>query len=445
MGPYSDEPTLGSTIVHVHERSELLEQWVTHDGRQYDFGYFALNDGEVLQPELLTDMDPDEEILEEYMGNYGPTLDLIYRISALVLWPKAKSIEILAKRSIATAVHWATTQLGRVSNQEMNQILCEIADLWPEKRVKFQQYNLPEMIRLIGETGNIELATEFLDSKALNYYNGNANSSLANLLLMVGPRIAKKFLVRLVEQHTLLLPKEVLSLVSMISKNRLNSDSTWQDVDIEIARSITAIFPKSLEEISGLFVARRNYVVSGGESEYVSEQMIDERSLDANAVYNYFALMLRLDLIEDANNVASLIADFPKVVTPNRMLPDALQSLSKTEKIRSLGTYRLLWQQSADFLLGHSSTFPEEPKDWKFDVEIPYSGDLASELTKFCLSAKRKTKHFRVAREKRKQIRKMIDTLKLDIDYETLSEGSPYTLICKKNRKGYEKRLTEYA
>ena len=103
---WDDEPTVGSTIEELHQREEILENWVARDGSKPPFGDLKLAEGEVLEPDVLKDMDPDEELLEDYQGNYGPTLDLIYRFAALVVWPKARTVEILAAGGIRHAVSW---------------------------------------------------------------------------------------------------------------------------------------------------------------------------------------------------------------------------------------------------------------------------------------------------------------------------------------------------
>ena len=101
---WDDEPTVGSTIVELHDREERLENWVARDGSKPPFGRLGIESSELLRSDVMDDMEPDEERLEGYQGNYGPTLDLIYRLAALVVWPKAKTVDILAGTGIRHAV-----------------------------------------------------------------------------------------------------------------------------------------------------------------------------------------------------------------------------------------------------------------------------------------------------------------------------------------------------
>lgn len=442
---WDDEPIVGSSIAELYEREENLENWVARDGSKPPFGDLALAKGEVLQSDMLEDMDPDDELLEDYQGNYGPTLDLIYRFAALVVWPKAKTLEILAGGGIRHAVSWAATQLNLVSESEMHLLLSRLSAMWPESRTYYQDHNLPEMIRLLSATGSADLATDFLPRIVLDHYDGDENPFLADLMLVVGPKAAKDFLLKLIEQHMLERPNQILSLLFKTSENLDEEELDWRDTEREVVRSALSAFPAVMEEISKLRDARKAYVMSGRKTEYISQESVEERSLNSVAIYNLFALALSTDYIQESVNVATRIADFPEVVSPDRMLPDALEELNKIGQTGGTHAYRLLWQQSADSLLTRSSVPPNEPVDWVVNADLQPTSELASELRDFCENPKARSKRFKVNRNRRKYLRQLINDLGLDIDYLTERKGSPYKLVCTKNRAGHKRRLNEYS
>ena len=74
------------------------------DGTRPLFGRLSLNDGELLPQGALDDAEPDEHRLEDWTGNYGPTLELFYRYAALVVWPRKRTVDIVAGGSIGHAV-----------------------------------------------------------------------------------------------------------------------------------------------------------------------------------------------------------------------------------------------------------------------------------------------------------------------------------------------------
>jgi len=182
-----------------------------------------------------------------------------------------------------------------------------------------------------------------------------------------------------------------------------------------------------------------------GKVVYGDAEVVEQEHLDSAATCSLFALALHLELEQESVHAATTIADFPKIVTPDRMLPQTLAGLHKIEHANRTQAYRLLWRQSTDFLLQRSSTPPDEPTNWIINAEIPHTDELASELQAFCLSPDVRVKRFKVAKDFRKYIHKMIEELRLDIDHETERKGSPYTLVCVKNRASYKRRLNEYA
>ena len=442
---WGGEPTTGSTIAELHEREEHLENWVARDGSHPPFGKLSIADDELIPLDALEYIDPDEEEFEDYMGNYGPTLDLIYRIAVLVVWPKAKTLEIVAGGGIKNAVSWVATQCDKVSDAEMRRLLSILADRWPTRKNEYHDNNLSEMLRLLGTTGNGDIATGFLDRIAVNHYDGSENASLADLLPVVGPKTAREFLSNLIKKCMPERPKEILSLLTLIAQNLVQAELVWRDLLREAAQSAVLNLRAVLEYSSKTFSHEGYCRLLGGKIVYGDNEVVKREHLDSPAVRSLFALAWRLELEQESVHAATTIADFPKIVTPDRMLPQALAGLHKIDHANRTEAYRLLWRQSTDFLLQRSSSPPDEPTNWIINTEIPHTDELAVELQEFCLSPDVRVKRFKVAKDFRKHIHRMIEELRLDIDHETERKGSPYTLVCVKNRASYKRRLDEYA
>ena len=439
------EPVTGSTIAELHEREEHLENWVARDGSHPPFGKLSIAYNELIPQDALEHIDPDEEEFEDYMGNYGPTLDLIYRLAVLVVWPKTKTLEIVASGGIKNAVSWVATQCDKVSDAEMRRLLSKLADRWPTRKREYHDNNLSEMLRLLGITGNADVATDFLDRIAVNHYDGSENSSLADLLPVVGPKTAKQFLSSLIKKCMPERPKEILSLLTLIANNLAQTELVWRDVLREAMQSAVLNLRAILKYSSETFSREGYRRLVGGKIVYGDAEVVKQELMDSASVRNLFTLAWRLELEQESVQAATTIADFPKIVTPDRMLPQTLAGLHVIENVNRTQAYKLLWRQSTDFLLQRSSTPPDEPTNWIINTEIPHTDELASELREFCLSPDVCVKRFKVAKDFRKHIHKMIEELRLDIDHETERKGSPYTLVCVKNRASYKRRLDEYA
>ena len=70
------------------------------DDSRPEFGKLPLLDGEMLPAGALVDADPDEKRVEEASGNAGVSVELVYRMAALVVWPQAKTVQTLARGNI---------------------------------------------------------------------------------------------------------------------------------------------------------------------------------------------------------------------------------------------------------------------------------------------------------------------------------------------------------
>ena len=137
-----------------------------------------------------------------------------------------------------------------------------------------------------------------------------------------------------------------------------------------------------------------------------------------------------------------------KHYSPGPRVKSVLKVLAKMRK-RDAGVtkstpYLVLWQAAAEFLLERSGTPPEPPRNWIIDARLGCSCKACRQLGSFCADPYRKSTKIGVARPLRKHLRSKIDALNLDIDYETERSGSPFKLVCTKNRASYQRRLDRY-
>lgn len=441
---YWSEPKIGSTIMEDLDREEHLENWTAHDGSHPPFGEILVSTGELLPIDSTDHLCPDEELLEEYMGNYGPTLDLIYRLGALVVWPKSNTLEIIARGGIGHAVSWVATRCDHVSRAEMHRLLSKLMDIWPESRDIYKDHNRPVMLQILSTTGNADLAKDFLDQTVLIHYNGSENEQLAGLMPVVGPESAKEFLPKLVERYLLDYPKEILALCTMITETLGQTEPAWFNVMRDVVQSVLSLLRTVLEKATEI-VSRVPYKEVQGKIEYITWRFDNKNPLDSAAICDLFALTWHLGLEQESVKAATTIAEFTKATTPDRMLPEALIDLYKIEQVSSTETYRLLWRQSVDILTQRSSAPPEKPTNWTINANVPGSSDLLVKLQAFCLNPNRRTISFKVAKASRRHIHETIKVLGLDIDHTTERKGSPHTLHCTKNRNGHKRRLAEYS
>ena len=459
----------------VHDRWEALDGWAARDGSHPPFGQIPLNSLELLPQGALDDAEPDDRRLKGSTGNTGPTLDFIYRLAALVIWPREKTVDIVASGSIDRAVSWAETQcagVGRAGEDRsaragaaanggpgrIRRLLGRLNDLWPVGEDAWRRQDRAAMLRLLRGTGEAEVAADFLHRVVMANYDGAENDALAAILPVIGPGEAAEFLPWFVEEH---LPRrfrdvvEVLVLADMECAGGRSAggvvdpaaDASWREVLSEAAAAA----------LSGLGAAFRT------ESEMRPDEDDDwppgtrvrhparpgrapqDKWIDHAAVRGLVVLANRLGLDDEAEAAAEAIGDHPDIVTPDRMLPAALELMHRQGALADTAAYGVLWRQAADFLLERSSTVPVEPTSWTIAADIPCKCELCNKLRAFCEDPVKRLERFKVRKDLRKHLHRIVDHHRLDLHHVTERRGSPYTLVCTKNRASHERRLDEYA
>ena len=456
----ADDEDVDATMADVHERFEALDAWAARDGRRLPLGQIPVNDSELLPLDALADAEPDDRRLEGSTGNECPTLEHIYRLAALVVWPREKTVDIVASAGIDGAVAWATTRIpgeGDDQGDGDRRILSRLIELWPVGGEYRREQDRGAMLRLLAAADAADLAVGFLRRAVMAEYDGSENEAFAEVMPLIGAEETGEFLVGLVEKQLPRRPGCVVDLLALAEEVAdLTDDVAWRDV---LHKSVGAA-------LTGLEAALKRQVKARADRDARRSTLLDRywarprlwtgiddemgdkpprEWIDDETVRDLFLLARPLDLAEEAMAAARTIGDHPKIVTPGRMLPAALEGMHEDEALARSPVYALLWRKAADFLLARSSDVPSEPNDWKMAVEIPCDCEDCSRLRAFCRDPEEQVGRFSVRKDRRKHLHRTIDGYELDIDHVTERRGSPYTLVCTKNRDGHRRRLREYA
>ena len=454
VGPEAD-------MDEVHDRWEALDGWVARNGSRPLFGEIPLNALELLPQGALDEAEPDGRRLRGSTGNTGPTLEFIYRLAALVIWPSELTVDVVASGSIDRAVAWVETQCDPVRHgggTRTRELLATLTGLWPVGQDAREEQDRAAMLRLLRSTGEGEVAADFLDRVVMANYDGSENEALAAVMPVIGPAEAADILPWFVEEH---LPRRVSDVARMLVAVAVEcaearsaggladpaTDTAWHDV---LRTSVAAA-------LSGLGAALKteSEMRPGQDDKWPLGTWLRSRArfgrasqddwIDPAAICGLLLLATRHGLDDEAAAAAQVIGDHPDIVTPDRMLPDALALMHKQSTLAAAPAYRALWRQAADFLLERSSTVPGEPTDWTIAEDASCECDLCARLRAFCRDPVKQVERFKVRTDLRRHLHQVIDRRGLDLDHETERRGSPYTLVCTKNRASHQRRLEEYA
>ena len=87
----------------IFDTTLTAEQWSDADGHRPAFGPMEVDEEEIVPPESLTSVKPEEDY-EGYTGNAGMTLERWYRHAAIVLWPNANHFDVLCDCGVQAAI-----------------------------------------------------------------------------------------------------------------------------------------------------------------------------------------------------------------------------------------------------------------------------------------------------------------------------------------------------
>ena len=358
---------------------------------------------------------PDERRVHEASGNEGVSLERSYRRAAVVIWPRSRTLDIIASAGIDGAVEWVAAQFatdGAASRDHVFALAKRLVRIWshdPYGREEDATRSRVRMLDLLAQVGNRDLTLLFLREVALSHYSGGENQSLLAALVAVGPETSRQYLPDFLDAHFVRLPDQTLALLRKV-------EETAKVASRNTLAACVGQAVRALPEVLG---------VSG--------------------VRDLIVLAWRCGSTEEALTAASLVAERAQALSPDRAIPAVLDELRKEPGLTDTAAYAALWRHAVASLLVRSATPPEPPADWTIAVNVDCPCELCTKLREFCADPVARIERFPVRADLRQHLHHTIDAHRLDMFHETERRGRPYTLVCTKNRASHERRIAEYA
>ena len=233
-GEWGDEDAGDMEIDEVYESSIWLEAWVGQDGGQPPFEDVPVLPGELLPQGALDNAEPDEQRLHEATGNAGVSLERAYRHAALVVWPRSRTLDVIAGGGIAGAVAWVADELersGGTADERIEQLVAKLIDLWPTHGDHDgDQPGRARMLDLLSRIGDEARTLRFLRDVVLSRYRRGDNERLPAAVRVVGPAAAGRFLSDLATAHVPRHTGAALALLRIIKEERREfAGGAWRD------------------------------------------------------------------------------------------------------------------------------------------------------------------------------------------------------------------------
>ena len=426
-----EESAAEMEIGELYDSRHWLDDWTARDGARPELGEVALKPGELLPGGALDGAAPDENWVNEATGNEGVSLERAWRRAALVLWPRSRTLAILAGAGIGGAVAWLAERIERDGNgAEIARLESEAVELWPTGSPDRDEPSRVRMLGLLSAMGDGDCLSRFLLDAVVPDYTGGENGELPAAMKAVGPATGTRFLTALVDARFWRRPEELLALLRRLEdEGGASTDRPSAGMVRETVRSV-------------LRTVSETAAVAGRPADGKTR---DDGRLPQRAMSDLFVLAMRCGLAGEAEAAARAIAAVPGLSDPFRALPTALGEMRDEPGLAGTDAFTTLWRHAARSLLERSAAPPREPGHWRMACDVECGYEVCADLRAFCADPAARVARFPLRKELRAHLHCTIDFHGLDIDHETERRGRPFTLVCTKNRRSHEQRMAEYS
>ena len=440
-------------IIEAYDSFKSIDNWVDTRDRPVEYGQIPLGKGELLPAGSLDNEKPDMQRVREATGNEGGSYERAYHRAAIVLWQKSRYAEVLLQAGADAAIpylkelveSWAAGDSPTRTSEvwrEIERLTKGLIQKWAVERGHYRRrtgdlsQNRRDVLAILRAAGNAALLRQFVEKIVVREFDGGEQDELVACLSILGPTAAAALLAKLMATRMQTTPKACTKLLKQITTDNKERDAEASVAIIQAYRGVAAAAVQALPQL-------------GSVQEAVQWSQRGERreiKPDPTTITDLLTALQQLkasDLMETA--VTSIAAD-PRAFAPDSVVVPALATLSGARGvvIKSDKALLKLWQYTAGFLLARSEVPPQKPTDWVQRAEIDCSCDDCTELKLFAADPAEKTYRFRIRKDRRQHLHRMIEEHNLDMTHKTERRGSPQTLICKKTRRLHAERVKQY-
>ncbi len=435
-------------MAEVYETTLTAERWSDADGRRPALGSMEVGREEVVPPESLTGVTPEEDV-SGYTGNEGLTMNRWYRHAAVVLWPTARHFDVLCDCGVPAAIA----------------SLRESIDAWQTAAKK----------NPVGREQCVAFATKVL-ARCVGAHCGDAeaNDLLQALIDLGEPELVREFLRDVVASSRVIKPGRAVRAACEkhgweTFRPELTAMFTATTVDpvTQVAGPNAELLERNLGLLEALCVAKSRR--KGGDEERVescvrlagafagSLETLDEaaatsrdwrlrnvnrsgllvglaRSLLATGQFELFTTVIVRALADP--KTYPLAAHVTALTTLQPWLKAHLKAGCEGVSRWVAGCREQLDARTAEE--------PAPPGDLRREADIDCKCADCAELRRFLGDPNEAVHRFRAAQDRRTHLEHTVRRRGCDVTCRTERVGSPHVLVCTKNTASFEARLRTY-
>jgi predicted 2-oxoglutarate/Fe(II)-dependent dioxygenase YbiX len=424
-------------VAEVFERSLTLSDWSRPDGAAVSLGTMPFIDSEVCPGDALADMDPDEQHFEEATGNEGASFERSYQRAALVLWPQAQKLRLLARAGFAVslpmlgslATAWVAEGADPDSKtwREAHALAAQMLACWPARATdNVLEGRSAEAAMLAHLTRLRDL--EHIDNMLAGAIAAGAYSAQDNAVVVQGLK--------------LLAPSRVGPI--LLGVVRGNADLHIAGCADLLARA--AAVPAWRVQLQNAAMALLDAMPGDPSRPQTQADAWRRERADAAVIHDTLrALVLaeHADLVALADRAVTHWLAWPKTYGLDTIIVPALRLLAERPALMDRPACQRLRAAALAHLQTRVSLDLVPPADWRRDAQMRCRCEHCQSLVTFLRSAEREVWRFKAREADRRHVEDAIRQGHHDVDCTTEREGSPHVLVCNKNQASYERKVAQ--
>jgi len=428
----------------VVESSLSIDHWVTPEGERLAFGEISIKEEQLIAEVEMTQRKPDQQEIQEAMGNAGASIEHWYHQAALVVWPRENRYEQIANAGFKNSVPLLKKMVNGALTQSATADECctfamHIIDRLETSNTRYLRANIDmsmlavTLLETLIQMADLPLLKRFMRKALTRFYLVAFNHQVVQICQQYGYDSFAEELHLMAAQ-----PDNILSFITLyeqlcLSKAVAEMATNEQALQKSLCK---ALVPQVLDSLKTFDSEKPDYY-----STYIEETV--------NRATTLVSLFKVFHYLAETETVLAFIrycCDTPKHYSLHDILIPALRNLSDAAddfKDTSAGLQYLL-EHCLTELKARTVAPVVKPKDWRQHITLSCNSEDCQKLQAFLDDPEAQVYRFKARKERREYLQREIEKHGCDITCVTDRKGSPQTLVCTKNHASYEKRLKQW-
>jgi hypothetical protein len=427
-------------MVEVIETSLTMEHLAEAGDIPLPIGKINIKEKELLDPEGLRDVTPEEEY-QGYTGNEGTPLDRWYRHAALVVWPVRKHFRVICERDSRDVLPVLEPMVARwrkargdeaaALKEQCTELSAAIIAKWPEvphRPYRSEEAEKVDALETIAQLDDPQLIGDYLRKVMTRDTTVEPGNSVVKVCQAHGWGTFRDPLIAVVKATARPTVERNVRLLERICTAKPRKEGGWGELCTGLAKAM---------------VEATEAVDRGRSSDDWGYRALKREDILAGLARALLATEQEDLLSRVLDHARSASKKYPLIEVHVPAIEGLRPWLKRHLKKRSSALTRwIAWCRER--LEALTARPPAKFTDLRRPAHVTCKCGDCAELRRFLEDAGESVHRFAIRQDRRNHLEQQIREHKLDVDCATIRRSSPHVLVCTKNDASYQTRLADY-